>query len=204
MSSQLGGLPMDSNAFYTTVSSVSFTLLGLWWVVVQGRADWRREHWRRVLAYVVSLHFLLPGAMAVLSLVAPDVGWLWRMSFTVAGLLGVLGVLLVIRVLRTEAQCPRIVQAIQWLVLPVYALVTLLALLPELVTALVADLRPLQVEGVILATLLFFGVQSAWVMMVELGAEPAAESDKVAPPRSAASRSDAIQHEQRRPEVATQ
>ena len=196
---------MDSSAFYTTVSSVSFTLLGLWWVVVQGRADWRREHWRRVLAYVVSLHFLLPGAMAVLSLVAPDVGWLWRFAFTTAGLLGLLGVLLVVRVLRAEAECPRIVQGIQWLVLPVYALVTLLALLPELVGALGLDLRPLQVEGIILATLLFLGVQSAWVMMVELGTEtatdPEPKASKLATPPA---RSDALHHEQRRPEVATQ
>jgi hypothetical protein len=105
-------LLVDTNAFYTTVSSVSFTLRGLWWIVVQARADWRREHWRRVLAYVVSLHFLLPGAMAVLSLVAPDVGWLWRLSFTVAGLLGLFGVMLVVRVLRAEADCPRIAQSI--------------------------------------------------------------------------------------------
>jgi hypothetical protein len=196
---------MDTNAFYTTVSSVSFTLLGLWWVVVQGRADWRREHWRRVLAYVVSLHFLLPGAMAVLSLVAPDVGWLWRLSFTVAGLLGLFGVLLVVRVLRAEADCPRIAQGIQWLVLPVYGLVTLLALVPEVVTVLGIGLRPIQVEGIILAALLFFGVQSAWVMMVELGAEATEDAPASAPTRTPSTmRSEALHHEQRRPEVAAQ
>lgn len=66
-----------------TVSSISFTLLGLWWVVVQGRETWRMNLARRRMAYVVSLHFVLPGVMSVLALVAPDIGILWRRSASV-------------------------------------------------------------------------------------------------------------------------
>jgi hypothetical protein len=32
---------VDTQTFYVTVSSISFTLLGLSWVVVQGRETWR-------------------------------------------------------------------------------------------------------------------------------------------------------------------
>ena len=40
------------------------------------------------MAYVVSLHFTLPGAMSIFAITAPDVGIVWRISFTIAGLLG--------------------------------------------------------------------------------------------------------------------
>jgi len=62
---------MTSESFYTVMSSVSFTLLGLWWVVVQSREPRRLDPARRAMAWAVSLHFALPGAMSVLALVAP-------------------------------------------------------------------------------------------------------------------------------------
>lgn len=52
---------------------MSFTLLGLWFVVVQTRhAEWSQspEHQRRASA--VSLHFAFPGLMSFLALVDPD------------------------------------------------------------------------------------------------------------------------------------
>ena len=48
---------METQTFYTTVGSISFTLLGLWWVVVQSRDAWRTDPARRRMAYAVSLHF---------------------------------------------------------------------------------------------------------------------------------------------------
>ncbi len=164
---------MPTDTFYAAVTTISFTLLGLWWVVVEGRPGWRRQPARRLLAYLVSLHFLLPGAMSVLSLVSPDVGLVWRISFAVSGTIGVLGVLLVIRALIEEADCPRIVRGIQWIVLPIYVLITALAVAPDLIAGLGLRLSALQVEAIIVAILLFFGVQSAWVLMIELGDVPA-------------------------------
>lgn len=164
---------MTPETFYTTVSTISFTLLGLWWVVVQGRESWRHDVARRRMAYAVSLHFLLPGAMSVLSLVAPDVAWLWRVTFVSAGLVGVIAAIFVVRTLREEYDCPRLVKTIEWIAIPIYAAVTVVALAPELVTGLGLGLTPLQVEGVILAVLLFFGVQGAWILMVEPPRDPA-------------------------------
>ena len=158
---------MTPESFYTTVSTVSFTLLGLWWVVVQARASlWRNEGHRR-MAYAVSLHFLLPGVMSILSLVAPDVPWLWRVTFATAGAIGLLGAIYFVRTLREEHDCPRIVRVVEWIVIPIYAVVTLIALAPDAVRTLGLELTPIQIEGIILAILLFLGVQAAWVLLVE-------------------------------------
>ena len=158
---------MDTVTFYTTVSSISFILLGLWWVVVQGREAWHTNLARRQMSYVVSLHFVLPGVMSVLSLVAPDIGWLWRVTFSTAGILGLIGAVFVVRTLRDDHDCPRLVRVIEWVAIPVYAIISIMAIAPEMVAGLGLGLSALQVEGIMLALLLFFGVQAAWILMIE-------------------------------------
>jgi hypothetical protein len=158
---------VDVETFYTTVSSISFTLLGLWWVVVQGRETWRMNPARRRMAYVVSLHFVLPGVMSILALVAPDLGLLWRATFVVAGLFGLVGAGYVATTLTEEHDCPRLVRIIEWIAVPIYVLIAIVAIVPEAVGSLGLSLTPLQVEGIILAILIFFGVQAAWILMVE-------------------------------------
>jgi hypothetical protein len=158
---------VDVQTFYVTVSAISFTLLGLWWVVVQDRETWRMNVARRRMAYVVSLHFVLPGVMSVLALVAPDLNILWRLTFLTAGVLGIIGSGYVVATLNDERDCPRLVRVIEWVVIPLYGLIAVVAIFPEGVQRLGFDLTPLQVEGISLAILLFFGVQAAWVLMVE-------------------------------------
>ncbi len=161
---------MDTSTFYTAVGGISFTLLGLWWVVVQSRESWRLDPARRRMAYAVSLHFVLPGAMSVLSLVAPDAPWLWRLTFTTAGIFGVIGAVSVLRTLREEYDCPRIARIIEWVAVPVYGLVALVAFFPEAIGGLVG-LTALQIEGVVLAVLILLGAQVAWILMIEPGRE---------------------------------
>ena len=120
-----------------------------------------------MLAYVVSLHFLLPGMMSLLSIVAPDEPVLWRATFTIAGVLGVVGVTLILRTLREEHDTPTLVRLIQLIVLPVYIAITVLAVFPTLPATLGLKLTGIQVEAVITTILLLFGVQSAWVLMIE-------------------------------------
>jgi hypothetical protein len=105
------------------------------------------------------LHFALPGAMSIMSLVAPDIGWLWRATFVAAGLLGITGVGWFVRTLREEYDAPTVLRIIEYVALPIYVVVTVLALFP--------DLAPIQVEGLILAILVFLGVQAAWILMIE-------------------------------------
>jgi hypothetical protein len=158
---------MPQDVFYQSVSTASFTLLGLWLVVVQARDEWRFAVARRRMAYIVSLHFLLPGAMSVLALAAPEQAIVWRASFAIAGALGVVGVALISQTLRQDADAPRIVRWLQWVVLPIYVVITALAIAPGIVEAIGLGLTPLQTEAIVLSLLLFFGVQSAWFLLVE-------------------------------------
>jgi hypothetical protein len=158
---------MSQDVFYQAVSTASFTLLGLWLVVVQARDEWRYVPARRRMAYVVSLHFLLPGAMSVLALAAPDQAIVWRISFAVAGAIGIAGVALMARTLREDADSPRVVRWLQWVVLPIYVLITVLAIAPGVTQSIGLGLTPLQTEAIVLALLLFFGTQSAWFLLLE-------------------------------------
>jgi hypothetical protein len=55
----------DIDRFYQAVSTVSFTLLGLWWVVVQLKYKGEEGDPRRQRhAYAVALFFLLPASWA--------------------------------------------------------------------------------------------------------------------------------------------
>jgi hypothetical protein len=153
---------MDHNAFYGILAGLSFTLLGLWWVACQSRMAWLVDRGGRGMAYVVSLHFALPGAMSLLSLVAPDVPILWRVTFATAGGAGLIGTLLMIRTMARRANDAGLVFGLQWIAVPLYALVTVVAISPELVGGI--GLSPLQVEGITLVVLVMLGTQSAWLV----------------------------------------
>ena len=119
------------------------------------------------MAYVISLHFVLPGSMSVVALAAPSESVVWRTSFALAGTFGVAAIVFITQILREEHDTPRLARLFQWIVLPLYILVALLAVVPELPAAVGLPVTVLQVESVILTVILFFGVQSAWVLMVE-------------------------------------
>jgi hypothetical protein len=158
---------MTTEAFYTAVAGISFTLLGLWWVVVSSRKEWQQSQERRLLAYAVSLHFLLPGMMSILSIIAPDEPLVWRAVFTISGLIGVAGVVLFRRALIAEHDTPRLAIVVEWVVLPIYVCITILALVPTIPATLGLSLTGIQVEAILVSLLIFFGVQGAWILMVE-------------------------------------
>lgn len=154
---------MDVGAFYGILSGLSFTLLGLWWVACQSRKEWLEDRGGRAMAYVVSLHFVLPGAMSLLSLVAPDVPAMWRITFTTAGALGVVATLLIAATVRRHASSEiGIVRLLQWVALPLYAAVAAVAAVPGLVDGI--GLAPIQVEAILLVVLVLLGTQSAWLV----------------------------------------
>src|SRR4249919_3825250 len=77
--------------FYLAFAAASFTLLGLWMIVVQTRhAEWRGHpaHARR--AYAISLQFSLPGIMSLVTLADPDSSLVWRWSFGLVAIGGVI------------------------------------------------------------------------------------------------------------------
>jgi hypothetical protein len=158
---------VDTQAFYAVIGGVGFTLLGLWQVVVTSRKDWQRSRPRRLLAYTVALHFLLPAMMSVLSMIAPDQPIVWRVVFAASGALGVAGVLLYRRALIEEYDVPRLAAVVGWAVLPVYVAIVILALVPTIPADLGLALGAIQVEAILVSLVLFLGVQASWIMLVE-------------------------------------
>jgi hypothetical protein len=148
--------------FYGSLAQVSFTLLGLWWVVVQFKyQDFMRDRRRRIQAYDTSLYFVLPGIMSLISLIS-DTGLLWRVTFTVAAGLGTIEAVALLAITR-RVQGSRLWRLAHYAACTLYLLVALFAIRPSMVGNLGLHAVTLQVEGVFLALIVFLGVQSTWL-----------------------------------------
>ena len=158
---------MDTSTFYATTSAVSFTLLGFWWVVVQFRHEQmtREAGWRR-LAFVVSLHFILPGLMSLGALLTGDAPIIWRLTFGLAGIAGMVAVVTASRGIIEPTGAIVTIGRYEWISLPLYAVLTVVAIRPESVQELVG-LAPLQVEGAVMTLLVFLGIIFAWTLFTE-------------------------------------
>jgi hypothetical protein len=158
---------MDTGTFYATTSAVSFTLLGFWWVVVQFRhEEMTQERGHRRLAFVVSLHFVLPGIMSLGALLTADAPLVWRLTFGSAGIAGMVAVIVASRGTSEPTGTIAMIGRYEWLALPLYAVLTLVAILPELVRTTVG-LQPLQVEGAVMTLLVLLGILFAWALFTE-------------------------------------
>ena len=158
------------SSFYTAFSPVSFTVLGLWLVVVQTRhADWSRSAEHRRRAYAVSLHFALPGLMALLSLVDPNSTTLWKVTFAVVAILGVIALV----ALRAPASSGVNLAAEigHWVAVALYAVIAVVAIRPDTLSDLGIDVAPLRVEAIALSLLVFLGINVAWLLMFDTPAE---------------------------------
>ena len=145
-------VPQD---FYETFAPIALTAFGLWLVVVQVRhADWMRHPARRRRAYGVSLYFVLPGAMSLLSLVEPGNEALWRVSFGVLGLIGAIAGPLSDR------------GWLGWVSAVLYAGVVVVAAAPDL-PGDVFDLNALRAESLLLTLIVVLGLNVAWLLLFE-------------------------------------
>lgn len=151
---------MDLSAFYAVVSGINFTLLGLWWVAVRERSEIGVDSaYGRRMAYLVSLQFVIPGTVSLLSQVAPDTPGLWRLSFTIAGVVGAIGsVMLAVSLWRFGQRLVGVLIGVVGA--PLYLVIAGVASS----TTRLGGLTPLQVEGVMLCLLVFLGVHAAWVV----------------------------------------
>ena len=158
---------MDTSTFYATTSAVSFTLLGFWWVVVQFRHDeMTQDRGRRRLAFVVSLHFILPGLMSLGALLTQNAPLIWRLTFGTAGIAGMVAVLIASRGIKEPTGAIAAIGRYEWLALPLYLVLTVVAFRPELIRDNF-QLEPLQVEGVVMTFLVFLGILFAWALFTE-------------------------------------
>ncbi len=156
---------MDLTAFYATISGVGFTLLGLWWVVVDKHPEWFSSRVTAQMAYVVSLQFMLPAATSVLSMVAPAQPLVWRVVFALMGLVGIGATVLVARSIprgmRRSARLALVVGA------PVYAAVILVAVFPSIAAPL--GFSGLQTEAFLIALILLLGLHAVWFFTYRAG-----------------------------------
>jgi hypothetical protein len=76
-------------AFYQLLATASFTLLGLWFVVVGlSHGGWRTDPNRHRYDLHVALHFLLPGATGLAAVLAGGEPLFWRAAALLAGIAG--------------------------------------------------------------------------------------------------------------------
>jgi len=154
------------DSFYSTMAQVAFTLLGLWWVVVQFKyQDFMRDRRRRLQAYDTSLYFVLPGIMSLISLLSSS-GLLWRITFTLASVLGAVEAVFLLSTTRRQ-QGSRIWRSAHYAGCALYVLVALFAMFPFIAKQLNLKVATLQVEGVFLALIVFLGVQSTWIQFAQ-------------------------------------
>src|SRR5215208_6840803 len=103
------GHGMDIATFYALFSATCFTLLGLWWNVLQLNSQWIDVADERKAVGGVYLTFLLPAAMGLFAQVGgAETPVIWRISFVGVAVVGCVSTLRLLRVLRaSEAKGPR-------------------------------------------------------------------------------------------------
>jgi hypothetical protein len=153
--------------FYSTVAGICFTLLGLWWVVVQFKYDaWTANPARRRTSLHVSMYFLVPGIMSLFAILSAQLTELWRIGFAVSAIIGLVESLLLLNASR-----PTPGNRVRWAVIALtalaYLLVAIVAIDPTLVANLPGNPHGIEVEGVLVSILLFIGASFAWAMFVE-------------------------------------
>lgn len=158
--------------FYTALAQVSFTVLGLWFVVIQLRRDeWRASRRRRLGARAIALDFALPGTMSLLTLANPDSSALWRVSFALFAVLGATGLGLLSLGAATDAGRQR--PSMGWgngLAVVLYAVIALVAIFAGSLAGALA-VQPLQIEAVLLALLILVSLNVALGQLFEAGEE---------------------------------
>ncbi len=159
---------MDIVSFYATAAQVSFVLLGFWWAILTFQFDeWMSLPARRAIAYYVSLHFLLPGIMSLVSIISLRTSALWRVGFGAGGLMGAVGAGLTIAATASldGAAGPRRRAGLYLLVALNLAVVVVAALAPSFNDGV--GLEAIHVEAILTSLLMFLGVQLAWWLFVD-------------------------------------
>jgi len=154
---------VDLSTFYGLMATTCFTLVGLWWTVVERHKSWKTDLRRRRLAGGTYLSFLLPGLMATLASVAPDVPLLWRIAFALASLVGLATTVRLIRIETAAVRGP--FRRNRWAVALVYVLILVLGVYPELVRAV--GLTPIHVASFLLVLLIVLAHGLTWEFMME-------------------------------------
>src|SRR5829696_6814677 len=139
---------MDVTTFYALFSATCFTLLGLWWSVVQRHEGWLRDPGRRAVVGGVYLSFLLPALMGLFAQVGgTETPAIWRVSFVGIAIVGGVSTFRLLRRSRSRTGLQGPLMRHQWVVVVVYALVAVIGAFPELAEPL--QVKPIQAEAIL-------------------------------------------------------
>jgi hypothetical protein len=156
------------SGFYQAFAPTSFTLLGLWLIVVQTRhAEWRGHAAQRRRIYAITLQFALPGLMSLLALVDVTSQDVWRVSFATVAIIGAAALAAIARWGRVPTGMNVVVSGATFGAAILYGFIAVIALHPVVVSDLGLSLTPLQCEAILLSILVFLAVNLAWLLMFE-------------------------------------
>jgi hypothetical protein len=173
------GVPLRD--FYTSAAQACFTTLSVWWVILGLNKHWIRDAQRRLVVYDISLYFLLPGLMSLVSLLSEGVPLMWRVTFAIAGIAGAVeSVALPIR-RAPHGPAGRVQRTADNVSFVVFTVIATVAIRPTLVASVGLDLRPLAVEGLLIACSLLLGFGLAWHLFVTTASEHVEPEPEPAP-----------------------
>lgn len=155
---------MDVSTFYALFSTTCFTLVGLWWNVVQSHADWMRDPALRRIVGGIYLSFLLPAVMGLFAQVGgTEQPGIWRGAFIA---LSVIGCVCTVRLLA-RSRGDHFITWQQAAAALLYALIAVVGAFPEL--ARHVRLRPIQTEALMLIVLIVLAHALVWRYMAGVG-----------------------------------
>jgi hypothetical protein len=160
---------VNVSTFYALFSATCFTLVGLWWGVVQRNTRWARDPVQRRAIGGVYLAFLLPALMGLFAQVGGTQDQLvWRLSFIVIAAVGVLATLRLLAIDDAPGVTPMRATATG-----VYALVAVIGAFPGIAEML--GLRAIQAEALLLVLLVALGHALVWRFLVHDSVENEAQ-----------------------------
>jgi hypothetical protein len=155
---------MDISTFYALFSATCFTLLGLWWNVLQNNPEWTAVVEERRAVGGVYLTFLLPAIMGLFAQVGgAETPVIWRVAFVGVAVVGCVSTLRLLRVLR-QGSGDQQARGKFIATLVIYLLVAVIGAAPEIAKPI--DLEPIQAEAILLILLVLVGHGLVWDFMV--------------------------------------
>lgn len=151
---------MDTNTFYAVTSATCFTLVGLWWSVVNSKPEWMKDEAKKRLAGGVYASFLIPALMSLGAQVGGTNHLIWQFVFIIAAGAGITFSSKLIQLTRTANGA---FSRNSWVVPVLYGIVLFFAIFPNL--ARFIGLEPLQMEGLLLCLLILVAHAMTWEFM---------------------------------------
>ena len=150
---------MDISTFYAVTSATCLGLVGLWWSVVEKRAEWKIDEAKKRMAGGVYASFLIPGVMSLAAQIGVDSPLIWRGVFLIAAIAGIIFSSKLINLTR-ETSPNSTFSRNSWIVPVLYGLVLFFSIFAGI--ARYVGLQALQLEGLLLCGLILCAHAMAW------------------------------------------